>query len=173
MSLPAGYTIRPAAPADAPAFHAVMMAAGMDARSSWNRTMVEDMERSLLAPDAGGFVAVSGGEVIGCVSFRPDGASTLTLNKLATLPQHRGQGIGAALVRAVEQVAAERGFGRVLLAVSQFNLEAVPFYERLGYGKSDELYTFSSPGSPNPLVLVKETNEKGDHLGNFCNTFVC
>ncbi|MBB6017838.1 GNAT family N-acetyltransferase [Deinococcus radiopugnans] len=147
--------IRPATRADLPAFHTVMMAAGMDARSSWNRTSLEGLEASLFAPAAGGFVAVNGGEVIGCVGFRPDGADTLTLNRLAVLPQHRGQGIGAALVRAVERRAAERGFGRVLLAVSQFNLEVVSFYGRLGYAQANEGYAFASPGSPVPVVLVK------------------
>ena len=151
------FTLRPAAPADASAVHAVMMAAGMDARSSWTRTTVKDLERSLLAPDAGGFVAVNGGEVIGCVGFRPDGANTLTLNKLATLPEHRGQGIGTALVRAVEKVASERGYGRVLLAVSQYNLEVIPFYERLGYVVDEAAdYVFRSLGSPKPVVMVRK-----------------
>ena len=147
--------IRTVVPADLPAFHTVMMAAGMDPRSSWNRTTLEGLRHSLFAPGAGGFVAVNGGEVGGCVGFRPDGNHTLTLNKLATLLQHRSQSIGAALVRAVEQLAAERGFGRVLLAVSQFNLEVAPFYERLGYLPSDEPYTFASAASPRPVVLVK------------------
>ncbi|GGL91967.1 hypothetical protein GCM10010840_32630 [Deinococcus aerolatus] len=147
--------IRPVTREDLPAFHAVMMAAGMDSRSSWNRTTLEGLEASLFAPDSGGFVAMKRGEVCGCVGFRPDGSDTLTLNKLATLPHARGQGIGAVLVRAVEERAAQREYGRVLLAVSQFNLEVVPFYERLGYMQSDELYTFASPWSPGPVVLVK------------------
>ncbi|QFP78509.1 GNAT family N-acetyltransferase [Deinococcus sp. AJ005] len=132
-----------------------MLAAGMDPRSSWNRTTLEGLEQSLFAPGSGGFVAVCGGEVCGCVGFRPDREDTLTLNRLATLPDMRGQDIGAALVRAVETVAAERGFRRVLLAVSQFNLEVVPYYERLGYVQANEIYAFASPGSPVPVVLVK------------------
>jgi len=31
--------------------------------------------------------------VVGCVGYRPDGFRTLTLNKLATVPRVRGQGI--------------------------------------------------------------------------------
>ncbi|MDV6373180.1 GNAT family N-acetyltransferase [Deinococcus arenicola] len=147
--------IRPVVPADLPAFHAVMMAAGMDPRSSWNRTTLEWLEQSLFAPGAGGFVALNVEEICGCVGFWPDGDDTLNLHKLATLPRHRGQGIGAALVRAVEQFASERGFGRVLLAVSQFNLEVVPYHERLGYVQANEIYAFASPGSPVPVVLVK------------------
>lgn len=147
--------IRPVTRADLPAFHAVMMAAGMDPRSSWNRMTLDGLGQSLFAPGSGGSVAVSGGEVCGCVGFRPDGEDTLTLSRLATLPEMRGQGIGAALVRGVEQVASERGFKRVLLAVSQFNLEVVTYYGGLGYVQADEIYTFASPGSPVPVVLVK------------------
>ena len=148
------FALRPATPADAPAFHAVMMAAGMDPRSSWTRTTVDDLARRLTL--GGGFLALQGQRAVGCVGFRPDGAQTLTLGKLATLPEMRGQGVGTALVRAVEQVAAERGCGRLLLAVSQYNLDVLPFYEQLGYAADETAeYAFRSPASPRPVVLVK------------------
>ncbi|MCP2014172.1 ribosomal protein S18 acetylase RimI-like enzyme [Deinococcus sp. HSC-46F16] len=147
--------IRPATPADAAAFHAVMMAAGMDPRSSWSRTRPEDVAWSL--GQGGGFLAWDGERAVGCVGWRPDGPETLTLNKLATLPDVRGQGLGLALVRAVEEIAAQDGYARVLLAVSQYNLEVVPFYERLGY-RVDEgaAYAHANPASPPPVVLVRE-----------------
>lgn len=149
-------TLRPAGPADAPAFHAVMMAAGMDPRSSWTRTRVEDVAWSL--GQGGGFLAWGGEEAVGCVGWRPDGPDTLTLNKLATRPAVRGQGLGAALVRAVEEVAAREGYARVLLAVSQYNLDVLPFYERLGYRVDKEaVYAHAHPHSPPPVVMVKET----------------
>jgi len=52
-------TLQPATAADAPAVHAVMMAAGMDPRSSWSRSTVADVEWSL--GTGGGFLAVQGG----------------------------------------------------------------------------------------------------------------
>lgn len=148
------FTVRPASPDDAPVFHAVMMAAGMDPRSSWSRTRVEDVAWSLA--QGGGFLAWNGGEPVGCVGWRPDGPQTLTLNKLATRPEARGRGIGVALVHAVEEVAARDGYARVLLAVSQYNLAVIPFYERLGY-RVDEgaVYAHANPASPPPVVLVK------------------
>jgi GNAT superfamily N-acetyltransferase len=150
------FTLCPVTRADLPTFHTVMMAAGMDARSSWSRTTVADLEHSLFGVGAGGFLAFAGAEAVGCVGFRPDGSHTLTLNKLATLPNTRGQGIGAALVGAVEDLAAEQGYGRVLLAVSQFNSEVIPFYERLGYTQDLAAeYAHASPNSPKPVVLVK------------------
>ncbi|MFC0619210.1 GNAT family N-acetyltransferase [Deinococcus budaensis] len=132
-----------------------MMAAGMDPRSSWSRTRPQDVAWSL--GQGGGFLAWDGERAVGCVGWRPDGPETLTLNKLATLPDVRGRGLGAALVRAVEEVAARDGYARVLLAVSQYNLEVVPFYERLGYRVDEEaVYAHANPASAPPVVLVKE-----------------
>lgn len=154
------FVIRPMERPDLSDFHFVMMNAGMDARSSWSRTTTADLERSLFTHGAGGFVALTtSGEVVGCVGYRPDGENTLTLNKLATLPEVRGQGVGQALVQAVEEVARQRGFGRVLLAVSQYNLEVVPFYAKLRYVQTNDVYTFANPGSPAPVVMVKGVKE--------------
>ncbi|GAA5513179.1 hypothetical protein Dcar01_01905 [Deinococcus carri] len=159
MTSSSGFTLHPAVPADAPAFHAVMMTAGMDPHSSWSRTRVEDVAWSL--EQGGGFLAWQGGEAVGCVGWRPDGPDTLTLNKLATRPEARGQGIGAALVRAVEEVAARDGYARVLLAVSQYNLEVLPFYERLGYRVDPAaVYAHANPSSPPPAVLVKAVSSQ-------------
>ncbi len=152
MTLPSGYTLRPATVDDAHAVHAVMMAAGMDPRSSWVRSTVADIGWSL--GKGGGFLAVQGARPVGCVGYRPDGFRTLTLNKLTTLPEVRGQGIGAALVRAVEEQARVGGFGQVLLAVSQYNLSVLPFYEHLGYAVTDDRYAYAHPDSPAPVVLV-------------------
>lgn len=159
------YTLRPTTSADALAVHAVMMAAGMDPRSSWVRTSVADVEWSL--GKGGGVLALGlalgeggGPRAVGCVGYRPDGFRTLTLNKLATRPEARGQGLGTALVRAVEARARAGGYGRVLLAVSQYNLGVVPFYERLGYVLSTDRYAFAHQSSPPPVVLVHQMTIK-------------
>lgn len=147
-------TLRPSTPEDAPAFYTVMMAAGMDPRSSWVRTTPDDLRRTLAL--GGGFLAEQGEQALGCVGWRADGPETLTLNKLAVLPQARGQGIARRLVAAVEAHAVRHGYQRVLLAVSQYNLEVIPFYEGLGYVIDPQAeYAFRSPQSPRPVVLVK------------------
>ncbi|MFD1731848.1 GNAT family N-acetyltransferase [Deinococcus malanensis] len=110
----------------------------------------------MFGADSGGFIAVLGGaQVVGCVGYRPDGAQTLTLNKLVARPEVRGQGIGRLLVQAVEGQARQDGYARVLLAVSQFNREVMPFYIRLGYVRSEEPYAHAHPASPAPAVFVK------------------
>lgn len=135
-----------------------MMAAGMDPRSSWVRTRVEDVAWSL--EQGGGFLAWHGEEAVGCVGWRPSDPETLTLNKLAVRSGWRGQGLGAALVRAVEEVAARQGYPRVLLAVSLYNREVIPFYTRLGYRVDRAaVYAHANPASPPPVVLTKHLAE--------------
>lgn len=47
--------------------------------------------------------------------------------------EHRGKGVGTALVRAAEEHARDRGHGAVGLGVGLDNPDAVRLYERLGY----------------------------------------
>lgn len=52
------------------------------------------------------------------------------VGRVAVLAEHRGQGHGRAVMHALHEVARERGYSGVTLAAQ---LQAMPFYERLGY----------------------------------------
>jgi predicted GNAT family N-acyltransferase len=65
------------------------------------------------------------------------------LGRLAVLPAYRGTGLGVALVRAIEQRAAEHGLRVVELAAQT---HALRFYERLGYEAFGE--EFDDAGLP-------------------------
>jgi hypothetical protein len=56
----------------------------------------------------------------------------LYLEDLFVLPEHRGAGIGEALLRRLGQIAAERGCGRFEWSVLDWNEGAIRFYERMG-----------------------------------------
>lgn len=60
----------------------------------------------------------------------PDAPSTGSLGRLAVTRAARGLGVGAALVRAIEEVARGRGLTAVDLHAQT---HALGFYERLGY----------------------------------------
>jgi GNAT superfamily N-acetyltransferase len=56
----------------------------------------------------------------------------LYLEDLFVRPALRGRGIGAALLRSIEQRAQERGCGRLEWAVLDWNQGAIDFYRRFG-----------------------------------------
>ena len=63
---------------------------------------------------------------IGCARLLPDGH----IGRVAVLSDYRGQGVGAALLLRLVDVARERGDRRVLLNAQT---QAMPFYARFGF----------------------------------------
>lgn len=61
------------------------------------------------------------------------------LNLLAVDPDCRGQGIGAGLLREVEERLAARGCPKLNLQVRRWNASVVAFYEHLGYRVEDQI----------------------------------
>lgn len=64
-------------------------------------------------------------------------APVLNLHDLAVHPDFRGQGIGRALLRQVEQYARRLGCCRVSLEVRQDNLTAQALYKSEGFSAGD------------------------------------
>ncbi|HZF26106.1 MAG TPA: GNAT family N-acetyltransferase [Steroidobacteraceae bacterium] len=60
------------------------------------------------------------------------GRAGLYLEDLFVRPEHRGQGIGEALLRHLARLALERGCSRMEWAVLDWNKRAIEFYERMG-----------------------------------------
>jgi GNAT superfamily N-acetyltransferase len=54
------------------------------------------------------------------------------LEDLFVRPEHRGRGIGQALLAALEQRARDAGCGRLEWAVLDWNQSAIEFYQRFG-----------------------------------------
>lgn len=79
-------------------------------------------------------VAWRGAEPVGhvCVEW----CDPPELQDLWVLPERRSQGIGTALVAAVEARVARRGHDAVRLTVSVGNAGAARLYERLGYRRT-------------------------------------
>lgn len=60
------------------------------------------------------------------------GQPGIYLEDLFVRPEHRGAGVGTALLRHLGRLAAERGCGRLEWAVLDWNEAAIEFYRRLG-----------------------------------------
>lgn len=72
-----------------------------------------------------------------------DHGEALKVERVAVIPDHRGEGAGAALMDAVETYAKEAGYGAVLLDAQ---VPVVEFYEGLGYVAEGD--TFEDAGIP-------------------------
>ncbi|HEL1662176.1 TPA: GNAT family N-acetyltransferase [Streptococcus suis] len=57
----------------------------------------------------------------------------LNILGLAVLPSNQGQGIGASLLKAVEQIAQKEGYHFIRLNSAESRLQAHLFYEKNGY----------------------------------------
>jgi predicted GNAT family N-acyltransferase len=75
------------------------------------------------------FLALDGERPVGTARLHPlEGA--VKVERVAVLEPWRGQGVGRALMAALEAAAAARGFAEIVLHAQQ---AVVPFYEKLGY----------------------------------------
>jgi GNAT superfamily N-acetyltransferase len=68
------------------------------------------------------------------------------LEDLFVLPDHRGRGVGRALLGHLAHLAIERGCGRLEWAVLNWNQEAIRFYERVGARPNSEWTVYRVAG---------------------------
>ena len=84
-------------------------------------------------PDCLHFLACENGQPIGTARLLPDGH----IGRVAVLGQARGRGIGVKLMRETIAAARLRGHEEVVLAAQ---IQAMPFYERLGFQAYGEVF---------------------------------
>jgi GNAT superfamily N-acetyltransferase len=71
---------------------------------------------------------------VGLSTFRAQ--PLINIHDFAVLPQHRGKGVGHALLRAVEDYARREGCCRLTLEVLESNSGARALYHRFGFDNS-------------------------------------
>ena len=94
--------------------HAIMMRAfaeyaAFEKPSSALRETVDDVSTSMAR--GGALLGFAGPRAIASVRFHAE--QELELLRLAVLPEHRGHGVGGALVERVEAIARSRGYDAV------------------------------------------------------------
>lgn len=96
----------------------------------WGSAKVVTRGRVYHADELPGFVAESGGELLGLVTYRLDGdeVEVATLNSL-----REGIGIGTALLDAVRAAAQRAGCRRMWLITTNDNMPAFRFYQKRGW----------------------------------------
>jgi GNAT superfamily N-acetyltransferase len=68
------------------------------------------------------------------------------LEDLFVRPEHRGRGVGKALLQHLATLAVSRGCGRLEWAVLDWNTDAIGFYEKLGARPQDDWTVYRVTG---------------------------
>jgi GNAT superfamily N-acetyltransferase len=146
--------IRPAEAADVPAIAALIRGLARYEKLEHEVTMTEE----LLATNLFGrhryaetLIAEDGGAPIGFALFFHNFSTFLAkpgiyLEDLFVVPEHRGRGIGRALLQRLAKIAVERDCGRLEWSVLDWNRDAIGFYERLGARPNSEWTVYRLAG---------------------------
>ena len=102
-------------------------------------------------PAAYALVAEVEGEVVGFALYflnfsTWEGVHGIYLEDLFVKPEHRGTGLGKALLTALAEIAVDRGYARVEWWVLDWNTPSIDFYRRLGAVPMDEWTVFRLTG---------------------------
>jgi len=77
------------------------------------------------------------------------------IEDLFVLPEHRGKGVGKALLTRVAAIAAEEGCSRLQWDVLEWNTSAIGFYEQLGAKMLMDWRTMRVAGEAIPLLAAQ------------------
>jgi GNAT superfamily N-acetyltransferase len=137
-------TIRPATPADLPVLAAFIRA--LSAHHGDDATVSEDrLARLFFGPTraAQALVAEAGGRALGYAATVPLvrlqlGERGTEVAHLYVRPEHRGQGIGRALVEAATRAAEDAGHSWIAIGTKPGNREAQAAYRAMGLEDAPE-----------------------------------
>ena len=140
VETPSAFEIRPAQPGDVPAIHGMIGALAEFERLAHLFVATEaDLADMLFGPRPAAEVLIackSGTPVAFALFFHNFstflGRRGLWLEDLFVQPAYRRQGCAQALLRALAEIARDRGCGRFEWAVLDWNASAIEFYQSLG-----------------------------------------
>jgi GNAT superfamily N-acetyltransferase len=117
------------------------------------RSTPDQLREALFGPQPAAYalVAEDAGEVVGfALYFRNfstwEGVHGIYLEDLYVAPEHRGSGLGKALLVALAEIAVQRGYARLEWAVLDWNQPSIDFYRALGAVPMDEWTVFRLAG---------------------------
>lgn len=119
----------------------------------------EDFRKALFGPArvAEALLAFLGSQPVGFALYFSTfstfvGRPGIYLEDIFVEPEHRGQGIGAALLTRIARIACDRNCGRLEWSVLTWNEPAIGFYERLGARRMEEWRVFRLAGEALELL---------------------
>lgn len=149
-------TLRPGTEADLELIAGLIRALAEYERLSDDVTFDEDvLRRNLFGPRpyAETLIAEVDGTTAGFALYFHNfstfmGKPGIYLEDLFVKPEHRGAGIGRALLAGLAAIAIERDCGRLEWSVLNWNEDALGFYRRLGAKPNSEWTVYRLAGEP-------------------------
>ena len=146
--------IRPAEVGDVPAIAELIRGLARFEKLEREVSMTEQLlTKNLFGPHrfAEALLAEEPGTPVGFALFFHNFSTFLALpgiylEDLFVVPEHRGRGIGRALLKHLARLAVERGCGRLEWSVLDWNRDAIAFYERLGARANSEWTVYRLTG---------------------------
>jgi GNAT superfamily N-acetyltransferase len=149
-------SVRPARPEDAATIaNLVYELAVYEKLEQFARATPDDFRKHLFGPRpyAEAMVAEIDEEPVGFALYFPTfstfrGQPGLYLEDIYVRPEHRGRGIGKALLATLAKLALDRGLGRLEWAVLNWNSPALNFYRSLGARPLDDWTAYRLSDGP-------------------------
>jgi len=85
----------------------------------------------------------------------------LHINTIAVAAEHRGRGLGSALMRHIMQEVRAQGVIRATLEVRESNRAARQLYERLGFVSAGVRHGYYTEPPEDALILWRELGQPG------------
>ncbi|MGA2584671.1 MAG: GNAT family N-acetyltransferase [Tepidisphaeraceae bacterium] len=157
-------SIHPATPADVPVILNFIRKLAEYEKLSHQMQATEELLREHLfgpRPAAETVIANLAGQPVGFALFFQTfstfvGKPGIWLEDLFVLPEHRGKGIGKALLAHVASIAVARNCGRMEWSVLDWNSPAIDFYKSVGAVPMDDWTTYRIVGDK-LAALAKRT----------------
>jgi len=146
--------IRPGTPADVPVIAELIRGLARYEKLEDEVTMTEErLATNLFGPHryAETLIAEVDGSPVAFALFFHNFSTFLAqpgiyLEDLFVVPEHRGGGVGRALLKELARLAVERDCGRLEWSVLDWNRDAIGFYERLGARPNSEWTVYRLTG---------------------------
>jgi putative acetyltransferase len=98
-------------------------------------------------PEGSFFVAREGVKIVGCVGMKKLGPGLCEMKRLFVRDDHRGMGLGSALVVTILEEAKRKGYERMRLDSLRKMESAVALYRRLGFREIGQYVENPLPGA--------------------------
>lgn len=139
-------------------FRCLTAALDAELRMRYGAAQAEYDKHNRIAPIDTAVIGYVDGEPAACGCFKVMDAETVEMKRMFVAEGQRRRGHGRAVVRALEEWAAELGFARAVLETGKGQPEAIGLYRGMGYEVMENYGPYA--GRENSVCMQKSLSPK-------------